>query len=38
VDHLLWYLLAIGLGTLTVALTTNLLTRRPLPAVAEETA
>jgi PTS system fructose-specific IIC component/fructose-specific PTS system IIC-like component len=38
VDHLLWYLLAIGLGTLTVALTTNLLTRRPLPPVAGETA
>ena len=28
VDHVLWYLLAIGVGTLSVALTTNLLSRR----------
>jgi PTS system fructose-specific IIC component/fructose-specific PTS system IIC-like component len=36
VDHLPWYLLAIGLGTLTVALTTNLLNRRALPAASQE--
>ena len=36
VDHLLWYLLAIGLGTLTVALTTNLLNRRASPAASQE--
>jgi len=36
VDHLPWYLLAIGLGTLTVALTTNLLNRRALPAAFQE--
>jgi PTS system fructose-specific IIC component/fructose-specific PTS system IIC-like component len=38
VDHVLWYLLAIGVGTLAVALTINLLTRRgrtgPLPETA----
>jgi len=31
VDHVLWYLLAIGVGTLCVALTINLLTRRGKP-------